>query len=624
MISGTGGLVKTGADTEVLTGTNTYSGGTTISQGTLQLGGQGPGANAATVGTLGSGPVTNNANLAFTEPSATTVTNVIGGTGTVTQAGPGAITLDGANTFTGLTEVSAGTLVVGSVAGNGASVGGSVLVDAGATLAGYGSLGVATSGTTLTNNGTVSPGGASGNAVGTLSAAGNYVQGSGGNLLIAVTPTQASELSVGGNATLAGKITFAYAPGTYVPITYTVLSSTGTVSGTFGTVVEQGSVPTALTRTVEYTTNTPDPVLLVLSNGVPVVPPPGVVVPPTAVVVAPADESIFSEPLAARTMLADSSVDTLLNGGGATNDCATAGVPPTPSGPGAATTASSGIAAVGRMICNAGGWIHLDGTFLGVNGADGDPSYHASTAGFLAGVDRPVGDAGLRLGIAAGYDHNWLTDGAGGNATTDVARFGAYAIQPAGPVVLTATFLYGHDWSAANRPTGVGTATAQYGGNEFSGGAQADMPIKLGGFTVMPMAGVRVASIGAGSFVEQAGGALAGFGVSGTGTTQLSVIPYVRFLVSHDFNTSSGMTISPYAVVGYQYQAGDSEQPVLLTAADGTVFNAGSASLDRSAGTLRAGVRLGQGNWSIYAAYGALIAGNWHEQEVSGGLQISF
>ena len=603
VISGTGTVTQDGPGTVTLTATNTYSGGTTISAGTLALGG-------ATVGTVGTGAVADSGILAFSEPTAITFTNVISGTGGVTQSGPGTLTLDSASTYTGLTEVKSGTLIVGDIANNGASVGGSVQVDAGATLAGYGNLGVATSGTMLLNNGTVIPGAASGTVVGTLSTAGNYVQNSGGNLLIVVTPSVASELLVGGSASLAGKITFAYAPGTYAPKTYTVLSAVGAVNGVFDTVAEQGSVPTSLTRTVKYVVGpvTDDQVDLVLSSGL----------------VVPAGDSIFSEQLSSLTALADSGVATLLNGGGVANDCTTAGIPPTPAEPGAATMASTGLAAIGRMLCGAGGWIHADGTFLDANGSGGYPNYHANTQGFLAGVDRPVGDSGLRLGIAAGYDHRWLTDSAGASAAADVARFGVYAIQPVGPVMLNGAFLYGHDWDTTNRPTSVGTATANYGGNEFSGGVRASLPVAVGGFSVVPMGGVRFASVGGSSFTEGGSGALSGFGLTGAAATQLSVIPYARVLLGHDFITSGGITVSPYAAAGYQYQAGNTEKPVPLTASDGTTFNVGSASLDRSAGTFGAGVAVRQGNWSVYLAYGASVAGNWSEQEVSGGLRVNF
>ncbi|MGX9144308.1 autotransporter-associated beta strand repeat-containing protein [Mesorhizobium sp. 128a] len=58
IISGSGGVVQQGSSTTALTGDNTYSGGTTISAGTLQLG------NRGTSGSI-TGDVTNNGTLAF-------------------------------------------------------------------------------------------------------------------------------------------------------------------------------------------------------------------------------------------------------------------------------------------------------------------------------------------------------------------------------------------------------------------------------------------------------------------------------------------------------------------------------------------------------------------------------
>src|SRR5207248_11239609 len=70
--------------------------------------------NGATAGTLGSGNVTDNTWLVFNRSDTLTVRNTISGTGTLTQAGAGALILTGANTYAGITTISAGTLQIGN------------------------------------------------------------------------------------------------------------------------------------------------------------------------------------------------------------------------------------------------------------------------------------------------------------------------------------------------------------------------------------------------------------------------------------------------------------------------------------------------------------------------------
>ena len=108
VISGGGSLTQNGG-TLILTGANTYIGGTTIMFGTLQIGD----GQSGSIGTYGS--VTDYGTLAFYCPGTTTFSGMISGGGSLTQEGSGTLILtSGTNMYTGLTTVSAGTLVAAS------------------------------------------------------------------------------------------------------------------------------------------------------------------------------------------------------------------------------------------------------------------------------------------------------------------------------------------------------------------------------------------------------------------------------------------------------------------------------------------------------------------------------
>lgn len=118
-----GGVNKNGICTWVLTGANTYGGGTTINEGLLQVGVGGAG------GTLGGGGVVNNASLLFNRTGSLLVGGAISGSGLVTKEGSGTVILANNNSYSGGTTITAGTLQVGNGGGNGRLAIGSPIVN---------------------------------------------------------------------------------------------------------------------------------------------------------------------------------------------------------------------------------------------------------------------------------------------------------------------------------------------------------------------------------------------------------------------------------------------------------------------------------------------------------------
>jgi autotransporter-associated beta strand protein len=104
-LAGSVGMTKNGAGTLILSGMNTYTGGTTINAGTLQVG------NGGTTGSLG-GDITNYGALSFNRSNTMVIAGTISGTGSVTQQGSGRVILTGASSYTGATTVQSGALQI--------------------------------------------------------------------------------------------------------------------------------------------------------------------------------------------------------------------------------------------------------------------------------------------------------------------------------------------------------------------------------------------------------------------------------------------------------------------------------------------------------------------------------
>jgi fibronectin-binding autotransporter adhesin len=222
-VSGTGALRQIGTGTTILTADNSYTGGTTIEAGTLQLGAGG------TTGMV-PGNVTNNGTLAVNRADTVTLNGTISGSGGFWQMGPGTTILAAANSYSGTTTISGGTLLV---QGDQSTATGDTRVAAG-TLSGTGVIGGNVS---VAGGATLAPGMLSG-APGVLTVKGDLALDPGA--IVNVDLGQANAVGgplndlirVGGDLTLNGTLNVAQsAGGSFGPGVYRVISYDGDLLG---------------------------------------------------------------------------------------------------------------------------------------------------------------------------------------------------------------------------------------------------------------------------------------------------------------------------------------------------------------------------------------------------------
>ncbi|EDJ4645054.1 fibronectin-binding autotransporter adhesin ShdA [Salmonella enterica] len=102
-VTGEGQIVKSGSDELIVTGDNNYSGGTTISGGTL---------TADHADSLGTGTIANSGVLQVGEGE---LENTLSGSGSLVKTGTGELTLSGDNTYSGGTTIDDGVLIAANV-----------------------------------------------------------------------------------------------------------------------------------------------------------------------------------------------------------------------------------------------------------------------------------------------------------------------------------------------------------------------------------------------------------------------------------------------------------------------------------------------------------------------------
>ncbi|EBH3101384.1 fibronectin-binding autotransporter adhesin ShdA [Salmonella enterica subsp. enterica serovar Kedougou] len=215
-LSGSGSLVKTGTGELTLSGDNTYSGGTTITGGTLR---------ADHADSLGSGDIDNSGVLKVGEGE---LKNTLSGSGSLVKTGTGELTLSGDNnTYSGDTTIADGTLIAANVNALGSG-----------NIDNSGTLMLDANGAFELANVTTHTGATTALAAGSTLDAGQLIQENGSTLSIdlgAATDDAvitADSVTLGGtlNVTGIGSVTDSWTPEAY---TYTLIDSDSAITSDF-------------------------------------------------------------------------------------------------------------------------------------------------------------------------------------------------------------------------------------------------------------------------------------------------------------------------------------------------------------------------------------------------------
>ncbi len=534
---GVGSLTKIGTGTLILSGNNTYTGLTTIAAGTLQLGN--PATNGGTTGSV-AGNILDDAALVFARSNTYTYAGQISGSGTVAQNGTGTLVLSDTNTYTGATSVNLGTLEVdGSIAHST-----SVTVNNGGTLSGIGVVDPNT--TTIMSGGTLAPGNAA-HPTGTLTITGNLAFQPGAIYGVQLTPTNASSVVVNGAAALNGAVQANFASGSYVSKTYTILTATGGVTGTFSG-ISNVNLPSGASDSLSYGSD--DAYLNVTAGFANYT---GLNTNQQNVATALTNYFNTTGGIAARIFGVSPAGLSQLDGEAATGPERSAfqltneflnlmldpfvngrgygpGAGGQPGGGGAIGFAADEQAGLPSDVALAYAsifgkappknfdqrWSACGAAYGGSSNTNGDPTVGShdittGTYGFAAGMDYHASPSTV-LGFAmAGAGTNWgLSSGLGGGYS-DALQIGTYGISWFGPAYLAGALSFSNHWFATNRSSLGDQLTADFVGQSY--GARFE-----GGYRFIP------------SLPSAAGGGGLGWG--------LGVTPYAALQVQ-DFQTPS-------------------------------------------------------------------------------------
>jgi len=643
--AGTGGsLIKVGTGTLTLTGSNTYSGGTSFNGGIVAVKSDanlGTGRLSFNGGTLqalatGGGIISSKATtldalggtFSADAGTASNLSGTISGVGSLIKEGVGTLALTGANTYTGGTVLNAGTLTVHSPQALGL---GDVMVKGGTLNADPQAINVK----------------------------GNYTQTAGGTLQLQVagaSPGQYDYLNVGGNAALGGTlqlISLGFQPKAGNQLT--LVTTGGVVSGRFaqfedpfaaasgftiaGLVYGQNSVllefrtaaSFALTPNQLAAANLLDAVhldpraatLISFLNQEPFANLPGDFERISPDGLTAFYEISFSNANIQRLNLEGRLDDIHHGSNGFSSNMKVNGASVNLENRADADGKSSKV--VVEPILQPGRenrwgvWVTGFGDFVNVDGDGNAQGYDFTIAGVSLGIDYRITDQ-LAIGVMGDYSHTWTELNPSGHIDVDSGRGGLYVTWYNHGVYLDGAIYGGHNNYDSSRAGLGGLATGGTEGAEWSTFVSGGYDFHFGPLTAGPIAALQYTDVNIDGFSEN--GSLAPLEIhSGSAESLRSDLGFRAF-----YQWQIGkMLVEPFLKAAWEHEYKYSALPITAGFAGASAIFFGPNEGHDSA-VVGAGVSVQlTPAISTYVNYdGQLGRANYDSNAVTGGVRFSF
>ncbi|RVB66166.1 autotransporter domain-containing protein, partial [Mesorhizobium sp. M7A.F.Ca.CA.004.06.1.1] len=537
--------------------------------------------------------------------------DVIGGTisgnGSLTKTGTGKLTLNGQNSYAGLTTVDMGTLVVGDASHGDASLAGDVTVDSGARLGGIGTIG---------GNVTILGTHGVGNSIGVQTVGGNYVNH--GVLEVEATPSGADKLIVGGTVDISGAtLNLVLTPATaeswnLLNGPYTIIQNNGAadVAGTFASVGNLNDL-LFLDHLINYQGGDGNDISLTLArNDVAVA---NVAITRNQIATAGALDRLgqgnalawamllMTDEDAARLALDAASGEVhasakgmLIEDSRFVADAATARVR---AAMGDVTAPAMPVMAYGEggpelVEANTSRFVVWGQAFGSWGTASGDGNaagLDRSTGGFLAGGDTAIGDA-WRVGLLTGYSHtSFDVDDRASSGSSDTYHIGLYGGGQWDGLGLRGGVAYSWNRIDTSRnvvvPGFADALTAKYdaGTAQVFGEAGYRVETRMAAFE--PFASLAYVNLHTDGFTEQGGAAALTSAASTTETTFTTL--GLRASAGFDLG---GVQATAQGTLGWRHAFGDTTPTADMAFAGGDLFTIAGVPIARDTAIVGAGL----------------------------------